>query len=246
LKLIWGRSAILELQEIAAGYGEADTIKNISIQVQDKRVTTIIGPNGSGKSTVLKTIYGFLTPRKGTVTLNGKVINSVKPHEMLAMGLAYIPQERSIFPYLTVEKNLLLGAWTLRRQKNEVKRRLNEVYEEFPVLKANRNRVAGNLSGGEQQMIEIGRAFVPSPHTVLIDEPTAGLAPKPAARIYSELHRIKMGGTTILLVDQNVREAVKLADYVCVMELGELSAFGTRQRFEEDLSGMVKGWLKLP
>jgi branched-chain amino acid transport system ATP-binding protein len=234
----------MNAEQIRAGYGGGiDIIHDISLQAKPHQFTAIIGPNGSGKSTILKAMYGVITPRAGRVTYNGAEITGLKPHEMLAVGISYVPQERSIFPFLTVHDNLKAGAWLIRKEKSHVHEAINRVYEIFPRLAERRRVKAGNLSGGEQKMLEFGRAMLLNPQTILVDEPTAGLAPKVAHEVYLTIKSLKERKLTILLVDQNVRQAISLSDYMYVIEMGRIKEEGSSDNYRAEMSKLVKSWM---
>jgi branched-chain amino acid transport system ATP-binding protein len=234
----------MDVQELRAGYGGGiDIIHGISLHARPHEVTAIIGPNGSGKSTVLKAMYGVIKPRSGAVSLNGTEVTGLKPHQMLAKGVAYVPQERSLFPYLTVYENLKAGAWLIRKDAKRIGESISRVFAMFPRLEERKKVKAGNLSGGEQKMLEFGRAMVLSPQTILVDEPTAGLAPKIAHETYMTLKSLREGKFTILLVDQNVRQAVTLSDYLYVIELGSIKEEGSADKYRSEMTELVKSWI---
>jgi branched-chain amino acid transport system ATP-binding protein len=234
----------MRAEDLRAGYGSGiDIIHEITLQAKPHEMTTIIGPNGSGKSTILKAMYGVITPRGGKVSHNDADVTGLKPHQMLATGIAYVPQERSIFPFLTVQDNLRAGAWLIRKQKNQVQESIAKVYSVFPRLEERRNVKAGNLSGGEQKMLEFGRAMILNPQTILVDEPTAGLAPKIAHEVYLTLKSLKERKLTLLLVDQNVRQAVSLSDYMYIIELGKIKEDGPADKYRAEMSELVKSWI---
>lgn len=195
-----------------------------------------------GKSTLLKTICGFLTPDTGKILFKDSEITSIKPYKALKLGLAYIPQQQSIFPKMTVEENLRLGAWTLKKDGGHIKEKMVDNYRRFPPLKTRKREKAGNLSGGEQRMVELSRALMSEPHVLLVDEPTAGLAPKIAQDMYKRLVELKEEGLTILLVDQNIRQAIEISDYVYALELGKNKIDGPREKFD-DLKEVIRSWL---
>jgi branched-chain amino acid transport system ATP-binding protein len=230
---------MLEAKEVFVGYYKGiDILQGVSVRARENEITAVLGPNGVGKSTLLKTIYGFLKPNKGKIVYNGEDITGIDPYEVPKRGIAYIPQRQNVFPYMTVEENLQLGAWTFKRDKKRIKTRLEEIYNRFPILKERRKMEAGLLSGGEQRMVEIGRALMTNPNILLIDEPTAGLAPKVARAIYDVLKMLKEEGRTILLVDQNIRQAVENSDYVYALELGKNKVEGPKENFD-DLKEML-------
>ncbi|MEM2960095.1 MAG: ABC transporter ATP-binding protein [Candidatus Bathyarchaeia archaeon] len=235
---------MLIVEEIFVGYyKDINILQGVSIKAEEAQIISIIGPNGVGKSTLLKTIYGFLEPNRGRILYNGHDITGIKPYTALKRGLAYIPQRRNVFPYLTVEENLELGGWNFRRAKAQIRQKLEENYERFPNLAAKRKVKAGFLSGGEQQMVELARALMSDPALLLIDEPTAGLSPKLAKEIHSKIVELKEEGKTIVMVEQNIREAIAISSYVYVLDLGRNKAEGPRERFSTDLKDLIKDWL---
>jgi len=234
----------IEVKDVTVGYyKDLVILHDISIHADESKITSIIGPNGAGKSTLLKTIYGFLRPKRGNILFERKDITSVKPYKMPMIGMGYIPQERTVFPRLTVEENLEMGAWTFRRDHKRVDECINEVYERFPILKERRKVKSGKLSGGEQRMLEISRGTMIRPKAFLIDEPTAGLAPKVAMSIYKKLDEIREERVTILMVDQNVRMAAELSDYIYVLRLGRKVLEGPGEKLDKELKKQVKSWL---
>ena len=234
----------MEVQGLRAGYGGGiDIIHDLSLHAKPQEVTAIIGPNGSGKSTILKAMYGVIKPRSGTVSLSGTEVTGLEPHQMLARGIAYVPQERSIFPYLTVYENLKAGAWLIRKDSKRIRDSIDKVFEMFPRLEERKKVKAGNLSGGEQKMLEFGRALILTPQTILIDEPTSGLAPKVAHEAYLTLKSLREGKLTILLVDQNVRQAVTLSDYLYVIEFGRIKEEGPADKYRAEMAELVKSWI---
>lgn len=237
---------MLEVEELVVGYtSEVDILKGISIKADDKKITCIIGPNGAGKSTLLKAIYGLLKPRRGIIIYDGEDIKGRQPFELLRAGIAFLPQSSSLFPLLTVEQNLRLGAWIFRRDKARVTQECERLLTKYPNLKRKRKAPASSLSGGEQKMLEIAKALVGDPRLILADEPTAGLASKFYKEVYSELDSLsKSGNKTIILVDQNVRQATGISDYIYVMEEGKNSVEGPRKEFDSGAVGqIVQSWL---
>jgi branched-chain amino acid transport system ATP-binding protein len=235
---------MLRVEEVFVGYyKDINILQGVSIKAEGAQVTSIIGPNGVGKSTLLKAIYGFLKPNKGRILCNGDDITGMNPYTAPGKGLAYIPQRRNVFPYLSVEENMEMGGWTFKRDKTRIRQKLEENYERFPNLAEKRRVKAGFLSGGEQRMVELGRALMVDPNLLLVDEPTAGLAPKFARLIRDKLAELKEEGKAIALVEQNIREAIGLADYVYVLDLGKNKVEGSRDEFATDLKDLVKEWL---
>jgi branched-chain amino acid transport system ATP-binding protein len=202
----------------------------------------VLGPNGTGKSTLLKTIFGFLRPVEGRVVYRDGDITGLAPHRMLAQGITYLPQHPSLFPYLSVEVNLRLGLWHARPQ--DAAERIERVYGRFPVLREKRRQPAGQLSGGQQRQLEIGRAYLTAPELYLIDEPTAGVDPITSADVYRIIERLAHeDGRAILLVDQDIRRALAVADHVYVIRNGALFAEGPREDFGGDTAALVSHWL---
>jgi len=236
--------AMLEAHNLTVSYyGDINILKNVSLKVEQGLITTIIGPNGAGKSTLLKSLYGLLKPKQGTILLWDKEITNLKVHEYIKAGMAYVPQNRSIFPELTVHENLELGAWIFKKDKKRVANTISNTYERFPALAEKRNVRAGLLSGGQQKILEIGRSLLTGPSICLLDEPTATLAPRIAQQIYSTLIDLKSENITIVMVDQRVRQALGISDHIYILELGQNKANGTRQDFESGLKELIKGWL---
>lgn len=237
---------LLQVQDVTVGYfQDIEILQQVSIQVQPSQIVAVIGPNGAGKSTLLRTICGFLQPKYGRILYNGLDITGHDPSTMIRHRIAYVPQERSIFGELTVEENLALGAWSIRHNgKNAVRQAIEEVYLRFPYLAQQRHTRAGLLSGGGHRMLEIARSLVVKPHLLVLDEPTVGLAPLVVKEIYAKLHQLKTEEITILLVDQNVREAVALADYIYILELGRNTVSGSQEEFQTNLKEVIREWLQ--
>ncbi|QBI20863.1 ABC transporter ATP-binding protein [Egibacter rhizosphaerae] len=236
----------LALSDVTAGYHAEDLVLNgVSLGVPKGRTTVLIGPNGSGKSTALRVLCGLLSAREGRVELDGEDVNATPPHERVRLGLGVLPQGRSVFPSLTVRQNIELGAWTFRRDRRGRRRRVEELLDRYPVLAERSEVLAGRLSGGQQRLTEIARMMMSDPDYVLIDEPGAGLAPVFVQDVYEEIRALADEGKGVLLVDQNVRKAMTLADYVYVLELGRKRQEGSPERFTEDLTGVVREWLRI-
>jgi branched-chain amino acid transport system ATP-binding protein len=218
---------MLEVKDLYVGYyKDLNILQGVSITAQQAKITTVLGANGVGKSTLLKAIYGFLKPASGEIVLDGENVIGTPTHKRIDLGISYIPQQPGIFPWMSVEENLELGAWTFKNDKARIKRKIEENYERFPILKDRRKSQAGQLSGGMQRMVEVGRTLMTDPKLILVDEPTAGLAKLLSQEVYEMLVRVRdEEGMTIILVDQEIRQALKVADYVYVLELG-------RNRFE--------------
>ncbi|HEV8639931.1 MAG TPA: ABC transporter ATP-binding protein [Methylomirabilota bacterium] len=216
--------ALLTAEKITGGYGKIDILHDVALSVRPGEIVSIIGPNGAGKSTAFKTIVGLLRPRAGTITFNGEDITGLRPDLVLQRGLAYVPQGRIVFPQMTVLENLEMGAYIVT-EAARVTAALERVYALFPVLAERRKQKAGTMSGGEQQMVAIGRALMTAPKLILLDEPSLGLAPKFVTLIFEKLVEMKRAGYTLMLVEQNAARALAVADRGYVLELG-------RNRFE--------------
>ena len=237
---------MLSANDIVAGYvDEIDILQNVSIDAEKEQITSVIGPNGSGKSTLVRVICGFLHPKAGKVTWDGTDLTGRSSHDMAGLGICYLPQERTVFPHLTVEQNIRLGAWTFRGDKARIGRELERVYDLFPLMRERRRSKAGDLSGGMQKILEIARGMMIRPEILICDEPTVGLAPIIAKEVYDTIERLKADGLTILLVDQNVREAIRVGDHVYVLEVGQNKVSGTKSEFETNLHDMIKDWLQI-
>lgn len=236
----------LEAENVTVSYyGDIYVLTGVSMEALDGRLTCLIGPNGAGKSTLLKTLFGYLKPKAGRIRLNGRDITSLTPFERVVAGIAYIAQEHAVFPSMTVAENLELGAWTFRDDKPAVADALERIYDTYPILRERRRVAAGRLSGGEQRMLEIARALMPDPQVLLVDEPTAGLAPLIAENIYIEVEKLADEGRTVILVDQNIREAVPRSDYIYVLELGEVKLEGPAGNMGRNLRQIVASWVQM-
>jgi branched-chain amino acid transport system ATP-binding protein len=227
--------AVLETIALDVGYyKDLNIIQELNIKARKNQITAILGANGVGKSTALKAIFGFLKPNAGTILLDGEDIMDVPTHERILKGLAYIPQNPGVFKDMTVEENLELGGWTFRKDKKQVKEKVEANFERFPVLRDKRKQITGELSGGQQRMVEIGRTLMAEPKMLLVDEPTAGLSKMLAAEVYEMLTGLTTNhDLTILLVDQEIRQALKIADYVYVLELGRNKLEGPSSEFQD-------------
>lgn len=222
---------MLEVTELYVGYyRDLNILQKVDLRAKAGQITTVLGANGVGKSTMLKAIYGFLKPNSGDIRLNDQSILGVPTYERIELGLAYIPQQPGIFRHMTVEENLKVGAWTFRRDRRRIGRKLDENYARFPILRDKRRQMTGELSGGQQRMVEIARTLMTDPQVILVDEPTAGLSKLLSQEVYQMLVDLRdRDNLTILLVDQEIRQALKIADYVYVLELG-------RNKFEGPVS----------
>ncbi len=210
--------ALLEARGIVSGYGEMEILHGVSITVEPGQIVTIIGPNGAGKSTLLKTIFGLLPPKAGRVTFEGKDITGWSPEQIVRQGICFVPQTENVFPSLTVEENLEMGAFILTE---DLRARKERVYELFPLLRARRTQRVGKMSGGERQMVAMGRALMLDPKVLLLDEPSAGLAPKMVELVFEKIKEINKAGVSIVMVEQNAKEALKFSDHGYVLAAGE-------------------------
>lgn len=223
---------MLQLNQIVCGYGEIEVLRGVDLHVQEGRFTLLIGPNGAGKSTVLKTIFGLLTPRSGSIVYRGKDITGAGPRENLRNRICYLPQGRCNFPMMTVEENLHMAAYS--RNDRNIKSDIEALLERYPVLAQKRKQLAGALSGGQQQLMEMAMAQLLKPDLLLIDEPSIGLSPALVKQTFEDLKDIQRDGCTILMVEQNVKAALAVADWVSVLELGRVRLDGEPQQVMED------------
>lgn len=234
----------LEVKQLVVGYhSDVWILRGVSLTAQDGKITVVVGPNGAGKSTLLKTIYGYLKPAKGVVFYNGENITGCKPYKLPYKGIAFVPQGRSIFPALTVLENLQLGTWIFRGDRHRVKKEIDRTLCRFPSLQDKLWTRAGLLSGGQQRLLEIARAFLIRPQTMLLDEPSVGLAPIIVKEVYETVRSLCADDRiTILLVDQNIKMALQVCDYVYVLNMGTNEIEGPRHLFG-DGTDLVKTWL---
>jgi len=224
------RMAILEAKRIRAGYGETEILHSVFVKVDEAEIVSVIGPNGAGKSTLLKTILGLLKPIEGRVLLDAEDVTGLEPDRIVRKGICYVPQTDNVFPSLTVEENLEMGAFI---RKDDYKNRIKEIYGIFSQLKEHRKDRAGKLSGGQRQMVAIGRALMLEPKVLLLDEPSASLAPKLVQLIFQKILDINSSGVAILMVEQNTREALKVAHRAYVLAMG-------RNRFHDTGQALLK------
>jgi branched-chain amino acid transport system ATP-binding protein len=230
---------LLEVEGLCVNYGHIEAIRDISFSVEEGSIATLIGANGAGKTTTMKTISGLRPVRAGRVVFNGKDITNLPPYERVALGLSQSPEGRGVFPGMTVRENLDMGAYVRKdRGSKAYQQDLERVFGLFPRLEERTSQVAGTMSGGEQQMLAMGRALMARPKLVLLDEPSMGLAPKLIAQIFSIIDEIKQQGTTVLLVEQNAAQALKRADIAHILETGEIVRSGTGAELAAD--GSVK------
>ncbi len=218
-------TTVLELKDVEVAYGNIRALQGVSLRVADGELVTLIGSNGAGKSTTLKTISGLLRPKAGTLTYNGQALDHLPPHQIVALGISHCPEGRHLFARLSVAENLRLGA-VQRNDRDGIQRDVERVYELFPILKQRYRQAGGTLSGGEQQMLAISRALMSHPQLLLMDEPSLGLAPMLVRAIFDTIRQLKREGTTILLVEQNARLALDVADRAYVMETGRITLEG--------------------
>jgi ABC-type branched-subunit amino acid transport system ATPase component len=211
-------AAVLETDGVVAGYlPEVDILNGVSVRVREGEIVTVIGPNGAGKSTLIKTIFGLLHPREGAITFEGSDITGLRPHECTRLGLSYVPQLENVFMSLTVEENLEMGSLDRSRTVDQIDR----MYELFPRLGERRTQAAGTMSGGERQMVAMARALMPDPKVLLLDEPSAGLAPAFVEAIFEKVEDVNQAGVTIVMVEQNARRALAMSDRGYVLDLGQ-------------------------
>jgi branched-chain amino acid transport system ATP-binding protein len=242
-------TALLVLDDVRAGYvADIDILRSISIKVAPGVITGLVGLNGAGKSTIMKTICGFLRPSSGLIVFDGADITGIAPHTVIDRSIFYIPQESTLFNFMSVEDNLRLPLEHLARQaggltRGDIADRLEDTYARFPVLKEKRRANSGDLSGGQQKMVEFAKAYSVRPRLCLIDEPSIGLAPKVAEEVYQWIGLFAAEQTAILLVDHNVRRVVKMSNYIYVLSLGEITAHGRPEAFAGDLHEQVRAWL---
>ena len=232
---------LLELDGVTAGYVEGlDILEGIHLRVEPGTITGVIGPNGAGKSTLLKTIFGFLHPHRGRIVFDGRDIGRHAPHRLKRMGLSYVPQGANLFPQLTVHENLELGAWVFRRDRARLATLLERAYDAFPRLRARRRARATGLSGGEGRMLSVAKELVTGPRLMLVDEPSAGLAPVLSNQVYERLLAARAQGVTILLVDQNIAKCVEVSDYLYLLEVGRVRHQGPREVFADNLRELIR------
>ncbi|MBI2457821.1 MAG: ABC transporter ATP-binding protein [candidate division NC10 bacterium] len=224
---------MLEVHDIHAGYGKMEILHGVTLKVEPGQIVSIIGPNGAGKSTVFKTIFGLLPVRQGRVLFAGEEVTNRPPDVLLRRGMTFVPQGRNVFPLMTVEENLLLGAY-IRKRSPELLAEVERVYETFPILREKRKDRAGDLSGGQQQMLEMGRSLLLQPKLVLLDEPTLGLAPLVFKEIFRIIEGLRQRGQTILMVEQNAAKALEISDYAYVLELGKNRYEGSGEAIRND------------
>lgn len=224
---------MLEIKDLYVSYGMMEVLHGISLKVEDKELVSVIGPNGAGKSTLIKTIMGLVKPTSGQILYNGEDITNVPAHKRAAMGIGYVPEGRRVFDKLSVEENLLMGAYELK-DKAKIAENLKMVYDIFPRLGERKNQLAGSMSGGEQQMLAIGRALMLNPKTILIDEVSMGLMPIMVNTCFDVIKKLNQQGITILVVEQNANKALKVADRGYVLETGNIIISDTAENMRQD------------
>ena len=229
---------LLELKNVVASYGNIKALKGISLSVEEGKIVTLIGANGAGKSTTMKTIMGVMKPNEGDILFEGQSIRGKKPYQIVSAGVVLVPEGRQILQSMTVQENLEMGAYQ-RKDKAGIEEDMERVFAQFPRLKERLTQYGGTLSGGEQQMLAIGRAMMARPKVMLLDEPSMGLAPQVVQQIFDVVKAINQGGTTVLLVEQNARKALQIADYAYVMETGKIVLEGPAQEVASNPSVMA-------
>ena len=217
---------LLTIEGVAAGYGRTEILRGVDLRVEEGSITCLIGPNGAGKSTVLKTVSGLLRPTRGSITLRNKPIHGLSPQAILGLGVVHVPQERSLFPAMSVWDNLLMGGFIVRDHALLV-RRAEEVADRFPLVAARRHAHAGSLSGGEQKIVEIARALMLDPAVLMMDEPSTGLEPRARHTVFETIEELNASGRTVLLVEQNARSGLAIADHGAVLESGVVRLEGS-------------------
>lgn len=225
--------AMLEVKDLEVYYGVIQAIKGVSFHVEKGEVIALIGANGAGKTTILHTVTGLISPKKGSVIFEGKDITKVPAHKIVSIGMAHVPEGRRVFAELSVYENLKMGAYT-RTDKAEIEDSLKNVYKRFPRLEERKNQMAGTLSGGEQQMLAMGRALMSKPGIILMDEPSMGLSPILVNEIFDIIRSVSESGTTVLLVEQNAKKALSIADRAYVLETGNITLEGNAKDLLED------------
>lgn len=224
---------MLEVKDLYVNYGAVEAIKGISFTVKPGEIVTLIGANGAGKTTTLQTISGLVKARSGSITYNGKDLLKTEPSKIITLGIAHVPEGRHVFPEMSVEDNLVMGAY-ISKNKDQVAESMKDVYEKFPRLKERRRQLAGTLSGGEQQMLAVGRALMSRPSIILMDEPSMGLSPLLVKEVFAIIKEIHQAGITVLLNEQNAKMALSIADRAYVLETGTISISGNAQELLAD------------
>lgn len=225
---------LLDIQDVYAGYQKLDILQGVNIHVKSGEIVCVIGPNGAGKSTVFKAVYGFISIRQGKAIFDGKDVTDFRPQQMLRAGVSIVPQLRSVFPQMTVKENLEMGMY-LEKDPKRVERRIEEIFELFPRIAERRRQIAGTMSGGEQRMLEIGRALMYNPKLLLMDEPSAGLAPLITKMIFEKIETLNRSlGLTVLMIEQNARKGLEISHRGYVLQLGKNSHEGPSRQLLDD------------
>jgi branched-chain amino acid transport system ATP-binding protein len=224
---------MLAIRDLHVHYGKVHAVKGIDLSVHEGEVVALLGANGAGKSTILKAICGLIQKSRGSITFQEKDITNMKAYHLVKQGIGYVPEGRKIFPLLTVRENLLAGAYH-RKDRNSIQLDLNRIYEMFPILKTKQNELAGNLSGGQQQMLAVGRALMTSPRFLILDEPSMGLAPNIVKQIFDVIEVLRQAGLTILLVEQNAYMALNIANRAYVLETGHIALEGSAEEIKNN------------
>jgi branched-chain amino acid transport system ATP-binding protein len=212
---------IVQIENLFSGYGKKIILNGISVNIEQEKITTLIGRNGVGKTTLLNTFMGLLKPESGRITYRGEDISATKPHTLVSMGISYVPQGKSVFPHMTVSEHMDIGAWTLKEQEAKASM-FDVVYKLFPRLKERANQKAGTLSGGERQMLSIGRALMSRPTLLILDEPSFGLAPKLVDAVFNSILEINKDAVTVLVIEQNAKKALENSNFGYVMDMGKI------------------------
>ncbi|MGV2292685.1 ABC transporter ATP-binding protein [Trinickia sp. YCB016] len=225
---------LLEIRDLHVSYGKVEVLHGISLEVGAGEIVALLGSNGAGKTTTLRAISGLVRARAGQITMDGHSLNDLPAHRIVALGLGHVPEGRRMFGALTVEENLRLGGYLIRREAGSIEARLEMMFETFPRLRERHDQLAGTLSGGEQQMLAIARALMVKPRLVVLDEPSMGLAPKLVRAIFAMIAKIQSEGTAILVVEQNARQALRIASRAYVLESGKIALSGPSQELAQD------------
>lgn len=221
---------MIKIESLDAGYGGGLVLRDVTLDIQKNAVTCIVGPNGAGKSTVLRVLSGLLAPRRGTVTLEDRQVGGLSPADLMGLGVVLVPQQKALFPRMTITENLLMGAYPIRRQRKLIKERLEHVRELYPLVAQRKDDHAGLLSGGQRRLVEFARAMMLDPKVIMLDEPSIGLDPKSLSLIGDSIRSLAQEGRTVLIVEQNVRFGLGLADDAVVMEGGRVAMHAPAQR----------------
>lgn len=232
--------SLLQVEGVRVGYQEADILHGVNLSLEEGQIVSVIGPNGAGKSTLLKTIFGLLQPRNGKISFKGEDITGLRPEKIVQKGISYVPQVENVFPNLSVQENLEMGAFI---RSDDFSHKYKEIYELFPVLEEKRKQKVGHLSGGQRQMVAMGRALMLDPEIILLDEPSAGLAPLLVSNIFEMIKEINSNGISIIIVEQNAKKALEMADHGYVLAMGEnvLDDTGAALLANEDIGRLYLG-----